>query len=428
MVVDRRPVADGRPVAERRLAAKSIGAGAGQAERQGEAVAKSRLRFGLADRVGWRRGTDVDAELWPQEAFGGVSDEQFWDDLASDKPLATTARAAQPESRPGQARTRPGERRPGEFRPGDARPGEARPGEARAIDSRREGPRPGDVRPSDRTPMPQPVQAQLTPRPEAQANSAQPVQLTQPVQVPMTPPVQVPAPPPPSQATTQAFAVPAVSAAQSSQGTTQAFQIPGFQPAQGTGPQPAATAQPYPAQPQPPSAAPAQHARPAGGRGRHSAGEDPLTSAAYSLRSGGSVDGRSYQASRRARESRGNDSSTPPYGYPAANRPNWDGNGSTAAYPSSYGQPGQSRHAAPAALNWPGPPAAAPLTQTPPYGESYRHDNGRGAGGDHGSDDSRWGSGAWDYGRPAASGARPGPRGERPAYPGPYDPRGTERR
>ena len=58
-------------------------------------------------RVGWRKGSDVDEELWPAEAFGGVSDEQFWDDLASDKPLATTARAAQPESaakrRPRQA-------------------------------------------------------------------------------------------------------------------------------------------------------------------------------------------------------------------------------------------------------------------------------------------------------------------------------------
>jgi hypothetical protein len=48
--------------------------------------------------VGWRKGSDLDEELWPVEAFGGVSDEQFWDDMASDKPLATTARAAQPES------------------------------------------------------------------------------------------------------------------------------------------------------------------------------------------------------------------------------------------------------------------------------------------------------------------------------------------
>ena len=48
-------------------------------------------------RVGFRKGADLDEELWPAETFGGVSDEQFWDDLASDKPLATTARTAQQE-------------------------------------------------------------------------------------------------------------------------------------------------------------------------------------------------------------------------------------------------------------------------------------------------------------------------------------------
>ena len=55
-------------------------------------------------RVAWRKGSDVDAELWPAAAFGGVSDEQFWDDLAADKPLATTARTAQPGT---AARSRP---------------------------------------------------------------------------------------------------------------------------------------------------------------------------------------------------------------------------------------------------------------------------------------------------------------------------------
>ena len=35
---------------------------------------------------------------WRAEGFGGVSDEQFWDNLAADKPLATTARAAAPET------------------------------------------------------------------------------------------------------------------------------------------------------------------------------------------------------------------------------------------------------------------------------------------------------------------------------------------
>ena len=55
-------------------------------------------------RVGWRKGSDVDEELWPVEEFGGVSDEQFWDDLATDKPLATTARTARPAHRAHRAR------------------------------------------------------------------------------------------------------------------------------------------------------------------------------------------------------------------------------------------------------------------------------------------------------------------------------------
>ena len=55
-------------------------------------------------RVGFRKGSDLDEELWPAETFGGVSDEQFWDDLASDKPLTTTARVAQHDS-PGKNRS-----------------------------------------------------------------------------------------------------------------------------------------------------------------------------------------------------------------------------------------------------------------------------------------------------------------------------------
>src|SRR5579875_583254 len=43
-------------------------------------------------RGGWLRRGDIDAELWPGDALGSVTDEQFWDDLAADKPLATTAR------------------------------------------------------------------------------------------------------------------------------------------------------------------------------------------------------------------------------------------------------------------------------------------------------------------------------------------------
>jgi hypothetical protein len=70
-------------------------------------------------RVGWRKGSDVDEELWPAEGFGGVSDEQFWDDLAADKPLATTARTAHPDT---ASRPAPRQRGPlPELRPGDGR-------------------------------------------------------------------------------------------------------------------------------------------------------------------------------------------------------------------------------------------------------------------------------------------------------------------
>jgi hypothetical protein len=87
-------------------------------------VAKTR-RFGLGERVGWLRRNDVDSEMWPEESFGGVSDEQFWDDLSADKPLASTARTAQPdpESRP---RPEPRSARPGQSRLGPL-PGSAQP-------------------------------------------------------------------------------------------------------------------------------------------------------------------------------------------------------------------------------------------------------------------------------------------------------------
>src|SRR5579875_269985 len=57
-------------------------------------------------RGGWLRRADIDEELWPEDAFGGVTDEQFWDDLAADKPLATTARQPPPAAPPGPAASR----------------------------------------------------------------------------------------------------------------------------------------------------------------------------------------------------------------------------------------------------------------------------------------------------------------------------------
>ena len=91
----RRDDAPDGPAPDRRAAAPRS-----HAEEPHDAAATARSRR----RVGWRKGSEVDEELWPTEAFGGVTDEQFWDDLASDKPLTTTARTAQPE---GVAKRRP---------------------------------------------------------------------------------------------------------------------------------------------------------------------------------------------------------------------------------------------------------------------------------------------------------------------------------
>ena len=98
------PPEPGRLVAGRRTrpaAPTSLVAAADVPAEEFEAPADPAAEAGTARsrrRVGWRKGEDVDRELWPAEAFGGVSDEQFWDDMAADKPLATTARTAQPGS------------------------------------------------------------------------------------------------------------------------------------------------------------------------------------------------------------------------------------------------------------------------------------------------------------------------------------------
>ena len=165
-------------------------------------------------RVGFRKGADVDEELWPAESFGGVSDEQFWNDMASDKPLTTTARTAQQDPR-----TR--------NRPFDA--------------------------------VPPPTATKFT---ATKPTATKPI-ATQPVQR-MTP--QVP-------------------------GVTQPVRL-----AAGTSPLTSAPSQPTSAPSQPTSAA-----QPAETRGRRRArrsdDEDPLTSAAFSLRSSGPVDGRSSRRS-----------------------------------------------------------------------------------------------------------------------------------
>jgi hypothetical protein len=126
-------------------------------------------------RVAWRKGSDVDEELWPAESFGGVSDEQFWDDLAADKPLATTARAAQTDT---AARRRP----PGSGPLPDLYPADDRgrgDGRRGAAEGQGTYPRPR-LSPDDRAAI-QPVQAGTQPSPTP-TTATQPVPTaTQPV-------------------------------------------------------------------------------------------------------------------------------------------------------------------------------------------------------------------------------------------------------
>jgi hypothetical protein len=112
-------------------------------------------------RGAWRKkGTDVDQELWPAEAFGGVSDEQFWNDMAADRPLATTARTAQPAA---GARRRPPA--PGRL-PDLPAPGLGRPAAAPKAAGGTETPSPSRPGPNDQTAT-QPAVPAMPPSPPA---------------------------------------------------------------------------------------------------------------------------------------------------------------------------------------------------------------------------------------------------------------------
>lgn len=129
-------------------------------------------------RVGFRKGADLDEELWPAEAFGGISDEQFWDDMASDKP-PTTARTAQqepgPRKRPLDAAQVP-----------DRQPVRAKPEERSRGEDRSRG---GDRRGAGYGAYPE---SRTGPNPAAERTAVQPAYTaTQPVRVQATQPVRV---------------------------------------------------------------------------------------------------------------------------------------------------------------------------------------------------------------------------------------------
>jgi len=409
-------------------------------------------------RVGFRKGAEVDEEMWPTETFGGVTDEQFWDDMASDKPLATTARTA--------AQADPGSRR----RPPDVAPVPNGRGGSGAYASSAGRPGPADRTGSQPMPTgPQRIQTGLPSIP----TGPQPIPTgaggTQPIQAGTQP-------------------VPVASRSYQPGSPSQPYQgsAPSYQPA---------------TQPAPVMGQGMRSGMPADprGRARHAngadpglgtvAGEDPLTSAAYALRPPGAVDGRS-QSPRRSRDrdrdltreqyeatvaqdtqsfsladtqaaTGGYPGGVPPfrqYELPAGGGPsgpnslNGNGNGRAADYRPDAGRSDTGRHdqfrsdpyrsggrpesawgagpADPYGTNghpYPERPYGDPAqsVSTPPYGETYGYGYPASP-----VDDPRQANGS--RGR---SGVNGGGTGARPAYPagngngyrGPYDPRANGR-
>jgi hypothetical protein len=267
-------------------------------------------------RKGFRKGADLDEELWPAESFGGVSDEQFWDDLASDKPLATTARTAQQEP-PSRSRLSGPPAGAGLITGSTAGPAAGLDNgpatgpqavqavQAPAGDRKRDERGPGGGR-RGRYPAPRTASDPTAERTAIQPSYA----ATQPVQG-MKPPL-----PGATQPVRAAATPPRGTAAQPREAVT---------PPRGTAAQPREAATPprgTAAQPRGTGTQPVETRR----RRPSSAEEDPLTSAAFSLRPSGPVDGRSSLRARNASADRF-DTGTSAYPYSA---PSY-GNGSPAA-------------------------------------------------------------------------------------------------
>ena len=89
----------------------------------------SRRRPGKGQNVPKGRSRKRDDDDWPSMEWDKLTDEQYWAQLSSDKPLATAARSARPASEP---RPPAGEARPAASKNGHAKPapGGARPAPA----------------------------------------------------------------------------------------------------------------------------------------------------------------------------------------------------------------------------------------------------------------------------------------------------------
>jgi hypothetical protein len=317
-------------------------------------------------RVGFRKGADLDEELWPAETFGGVSDEQFWDDLASDKPLATTARTAQqdPPSRNRLSAPAPGSGLIAGATAGlDTGPAtDPQAVQAQGDDRKRDERGPGGGRRGAYT------APRTAPDPAAERTAIQPAYAATQPAYSATQPVQSMKPPLPgaTQPVRAAAAQPRVASTQPRAAAAQPR---------------AAAAQPRVASTQPRAAA----AQPTETRRRRpsSAEEDPLTSAAFSLRPSGPVDGRS---SMRARNG-------------SADRYDTSSRGSTSPYPYS-------------APTYDDSSSVTQTMSTPPYGQDYGYGNGSPAA--PASEPGRQ-NGTGSYARPVGVGE--GTRPVRQAYP-----------
>jgi hypothetical protein len=373
-------------------------------------------------RRGFRKGADIDEELWPADSFGGVSDEQFWDDLASDKPLTTTARTAQQDAGPrsrlldtgsdtdpqgtqalGGDRSGPGQARSDRSRADRSRTDQGRADQGRAAGEGRRsagygaypGPRTGTDPAAERTVV------------QSAYAATQPVKSMTPPSAPAAPkpfpgvpqPVKSTAPPPgATQPVRAASSTGPSSTGPSSTGpssTGPSSTGPSSTGLSGTGSAgtgPAGTGSSGTAgQPRGASAPPAET-----GRRRRPSGpdEDPLTSASFSLRQRGPVDGRSSLRSR--------DQQDAPRDRDAAGGPGRE----PAAGPYGHTTP---YSPAPAATSYDDASSVTQMMSTPPYGEKY----GSGSQADHAGRR----NGTRSHARPAGADTGERPRPTRPAYP-----------
>ena len=290
-------------------------------------------------RVGFRKGSDVDEELWPAESFGGVSDEQFWDDLASDKPLTTTARTAQQN---------PGSRTA-------ARRAQQNPASRMTARNTQQDPSPRN-RPLDAQPPTAAMPAAAMPT-AAMPTAATPSAATPSAATPTAvPPVAGP----------PAATRPVRSMTSQVAGATQPVRT-------ATGPGPLMSAGQ-------PTGVAAQAAETRGRRrANRSDDEDPLTSAAFSLRSSGPVDGRSSRRSRGATREQydtGSTQETQAFGKAETEA-------ASAGYPGGVPtfRPSESLTGARSPSSYPGhaygdPSSVTQAMNTPPYGQNYGYGGG----------------------------------------------------